>query len=338
MRYAAALLYTAIALGATPAPAQAADTLGEPGCLVVKPAGNSADRAAWSGPCKDGHAHGDGKLDWFLKAAPKGIFEGRMERGLPVSGYEKQADGAQYEGQYQDGLRHGAGTFVSHHDDRYTGAWKAGKRDGAGKATYSMGGGFEGQWRGDRPDGPGTVTYAGGRKAEHAERPPLFVQALTDETAKPETRRHDFKDGVPEHVTGSRVRRSQSAQGPVPFELGYEDLSALQKQKFRSQYPLLHQDDEPPYPLNGQQRIMRLMLSAQEARSPNGKLDLRVLVGANGAAKSVTVFAAPDAEIGEYATKVMMSQKFKPARCNGAPCEMYFSYNTAFETYLRLPP
>ena len=301
------------------AAAQPAGTLGQPGCLVVKANPAPKEKAEWSGPCQDDYAHGDGKLSWFLGAVPAGVFEGRMERGLQREGYEKSADGAQYDGQFKNGLRDGVGTFVSTRDDRYTGMWKEGKRHGKGKVSYSMGGSFEGNWEEDRPAGPGKVIWAGGRITDNTVHPPLKARAEAEATSKPG---YAFKDSV-DPFFGRGPQRFERSYSQVPFKLSYEQLSVSQRAMVREEYPLLHEEDEPPYPLQGFQSITRSLIQAQDLRRTAGKLSARVTVGANGMPREVTVFESPEPEMVKFLTHVMLNERYKPALCAGKPCEMF---------------
>ena len=330
MKPASILLFSALALAGAPAAAQAAGTLGQPGCLIVKADPAPKEKAQWSGPCQDGYAHGDGKLTWFLGAVPNGFFEGRMEKGLPREGYEKAADGGQYEGQYKNGLRDGMGTYVSKLDDRYTGMWKEGKRHGKGKASYGMGGAFEGNWQADKPDGPGKLTWAGGRTADNVEHPPLSPQGEADEAEKSTKARYAFRDGVRDPFYTRLPRRDSHTSATVPFKLTYAELSASQRAVVRENYPLLHEEDEPPYPIKGEQAMTSLVIQATQLRESLGNLSARVTVAPNGMPRAVTVFESPDPEMEKFLIHVIMNERYKPGLCAGKPCEMFFFYSYLF--------
>jgi hypothetical protein len=101
-------------------------TLGTENCRVILPASvQVADESAeWQGTCADGYAEGNGVLLRSVKKKQIGSFEGRMARGMMAEGYEEAPDGAKYEGQYQDGLRHGKGVAVYKNGVHYDGTWR----------------------------------------------------------------------------------------------------------------------------------------------------------------------------------------------------------------------
>ncbi len=307
--------------------------LGETDCRVVQADVQPTEKARWKGPCKDGYAHGSGILNRFLGLAEHGSFEGRLEQGKLAEGYEKLADGTQYEGQYQDGLRDGMGTMVSPTDDRYSGMWKAGKRHGKGKFTYGLGGGFEGEWRDGRPFGSGRLTFAGGRIVEQAEHATFGLPRTWPQTVE----RHEFKDGIEERVMGSRVKKALRPSSALPFDATYDVLTPAQQAYFRSAYALLHEDDEPPYPYDGWKHIMRTAREIHSQVGAEGKLHLRVSVNEIGLATAVTVFETPDKQLSDFMTRAMLIQRFKPARCGGKPCAMSFPYQLTFSIHHSLP-
>ena len=57
---------------------------------------------------------------------------------------------------------------------------------------------------------------------------------------------------------------------------------------------------------------------------------LHVLVGADGIAKEVRQIGKYDYEVTRYVAAVLANQRFKPARCQGEPCEMLFPYQLQF--------
>lgn len=94
------------------------------------------------------------------------------------------ADGSQYEGEFQNGQRHGRGTYQFSSGAQYGGDWKKGakhgkgkfdypdgswycgdfrdnKRQGFGKHCYHNGDTYEGTWRNDVRHGVGTYKYSG---------------------------------------------------------------------------------------------------------------------------------------------------------------------------------
>ncbi len=73
------------------------------------------------------------------------------------------ANGDQYEGGWQAGLRHGQGVCVYPNGDRYEGGWQAGERHGQGVDVSSSGSRYEGQWQAGKAHGHGVMCAHGGR-------------------------------------------------------------------------------------------------------------------------------------------------------------------------------
>ncbi len=75
----------------------------------------------YSGECKKGLAHGDGK------AVGTDQYEGRFVKGLPDGkGIYRWASGIRYEGEWKSGMKDGEGKMV-YSDSTVTGFWKADK-------------------------------------------------------------------------------------------------------------------------------------------------------------------------------------------------------------------
>src|SRR5689334_12798339 len=80
----------------------------------------------------------------------------------------------------------------------------------------------------------------------------------------------------------------------VPLDKRYEQLTSEQKRLVRSSYGPMGRYDEPPFPLHG---LKQLILSAEEGANrarAAGELDIRVVVGADGKARSARIYKAPD--------------------------------------------
>ena len=84
-------------------------------------------KVEWSGPCRDGKAHGTGVLVAFDGDDLEGTYEGefrdgkRHGKGVLVWGPATPWNGDRYEGEFKDGLRHGQGIFIFANGDRYEG-------------------------------------------------------------------------------------------------------------------------------------------------------------------------------------------------------------------------
>ncbi|MDO8304824.1 MORN repeat-containing protein [Herminiimonas sp.] len=282
--------------------------------------------AKWTGPCKDGFADGEGKLEWTRLGKITNTYEGGMRRGrYHGMGYSTSADNAQYEGYYVDGKRDGFGIFVDQFGNRYDGQWKAGLRHGSGKQVYAIGGSYEGAWQDGKYHGKGTIVYPGGRRAEYqfenGHWPDAPPPTATENLPIYKLRSNDDRRGASMKVTIGKG-------GPLPFDLGYAQMSPEQKRLIAAEYPLMDPADEPPYPLRGTGTVLGEI--ANRVRRVAGVLTLIVKVGANGQAKSVTAFGEPDRENAELAAQLAMNEKYKPAMCAGKPCEMFYYYEMRF--------
>lgn len=99
------------------------------------------------------------------------------------------ADGSEYQGEWQDGKRHGIGTYISPTGTRYEGEWKddganghgichyadgmkydgefeSGERHGKGILVSTEGDSYEGQFKYDLVHGEGIYTWGDGVRSE----------------------------------------------------------------------------------------------------------------------------------------------------------------------------
>jgi hypothetical protein len=280
---------------------------GAPGCRVVHSTVQANELASWSGACKDGYADGTGVLEWFRDNRLVSRYEGELKRGM----------------------RDGAGSLSGSTGDRYQGGWKANRPEGTGTIAYLLGGQYEGQWKNGRYDGKGVIVYAGGRRfeGEFADGAPVG-QARRAEPAP--TKQH-FELKADDAPLGSSIKRDVVKGSDVPYNKAYDELTREQKQAVRARYPLLAEDDEPPYPLHGTEQIYRLIGKAQAKLRAEGTLSMQVQVDQHGKASAVMLFGAPDAEMSKFASLVLMQETYKPALCAGQPCAMGFPFSLKFE-------
>lgn len=338
------LLASASAFAATPAPYGAPDC--RIGALLPVPVDNVV---TWSGACKDGFAEGPGKLAWndaddgrrrLEGTLSKGIvtgeakltwaadkntrgtdqdrdsYEGTLRSGQPDGqGFFQFADGAMYEGGVAKGQPQGPGIRVDADRSRYDGSWVDGKRDGKGKATFAMGGSYQGDWSRDSFHGNGTIVYAGAPRTWTGR----FKDNRPDGVAAPviatERVHYVAREGMP----------TLAAVTFLPPEASWSQLSVAEQNYFKVLYPALAPDDEPPYPLNGtmatNQAISKALGKLGDFR---GMVRMRILVGSDGKAKSVTAIGKLPQQVVQGIGAAVMSSPYKPAMCQGAPCEMVY--------------
>jgi hypothetical protein len=309
------------------APAFAADaTIGAKDCLVINPNPLPKETVKWSGPCKDGYAHGEGDLEWFDNGAFSSYYKGTLERGLKHgTGYRKGADGVEYEGSYQHGQREGKGVMLFPNGDRYEGDWKAGAPDGVGTMVYALGGSYAGQWQKGRYAGVGKTTYAGGQQVDGTIHP-----AVTARDAVPQAPKKAGTHALKDENDYNWFKSDLVTGGDVPYDKSYAQMTEDERQQVKSHYALLLDGDEPPYPLQGTKRIFTWFGQALEKVQASGTLRMDVLVDSEGNAESVTVHASPHPDMSKLAAQIVMAEKYKPAVCSGKPCAMAFPYAIKF--------
>ena len=75
-------------------------------------------------------------------------------------------DGSEYQGEWQDGKRHGIGTYISPNRTIYEGEWVNGSLSGQGTCTWSDGAKYVGQWKDGKYHGQGKFTITNCNKYE----------------------------------------------------------------------------------------------------------------------------------------------------------------------------
>lgn len=283
----------------------------------------------WRGPCKGGFAHGEGIIEKPGDERRPWRYAGMVEQGRPHGkGRLTSYPGYEYSGEFRDGVQEGQGVSVNLLGDRYQGEWKAGKREGQGSIVYTLGGRYDGQWKNDQITGQGVAVLAGGRRME-GEAIPRPMPASPAPSAA-------LRMMADEPRTGTHVLHRIVAGGRQPYGASWEELNEEQRRTFRSRYPLLDANDEPPYPLYGSGHVMRAIHDVTNARGAAmpGLLSMIVMVDSEGNAESVRTVVTPDADLSALVALVAMKEKYKPARCSGKPCAMAFPYTMEF-THLR---
>lgn len=296
MKIVALLLALAIAgTAAAEEPAKSAPA----DCRVVNRHPHGNEEIAWDGPCVDGYAHGQGVLVWYRGGAATSRYEGTLVHG--------QEDG------FGKRIRGEVGTYV--------GQFRNGEFEGEGTMTYTLGGSYQGSWKAGKRDGRGVITYAGsGRKQEVVFRDGHPVEGA---------------DAPAEHKTYVQ-RDMQSLHWPaqafarVPTKKRWSELTPGQQAVIRRPYAALAPGDEPPYPLHGTSRLFAQLSEAAGRLGADDELLLFVRVGADGKGKSVSAIGKPDPQLVRFVASALMLEPYKPAMCDGQPCEMIYPFNVKF--------
>lgn len=128
---------------------------------------------------------------------------------------------------------------------------------------------------------------------------------------------------------GSMIKR-QVAEGPLPFDKRFEELTAEQVRVLRSLYVQIRSNDEPPFPRYGLKQIAREIARGSKDLRPSGKLLATVRVDQNGDTTGISIVEIPHPNLTEVVNTVLMNAKFKPAKCDGQACEMDFPLRIMF--------
>ncbi|QYF95216.1 energy transducer TonB [Massilia sp. PAMC28688] len=303
-------------------------TIGAADCLIVNPHPVPKERVQWSGGCKDGFAHGEGGLEWFVNNELRSYYKGTLVRGRKHGhGYRKVGEGEEYEGEFVDDKREGKGAMLRRGGDSYQGQWQAGEPHGTGTAVFGLGGRYEGQWRNGMPHGQGKATYAGGQVIEG-----VFVNGVpqgSQERGMPEREsKHVLKE---DYAKWNTWFKADAATGNIPFDKSYHQMTRDQQLLVNDSYKMLYEGDEPPYPARGLKEIFVSFHKLAYMSQNTGLLHMDVLVDSQGNAESVTVYAMPHPDMKMLAAQIVMEEKYKPAMCSGKPCAMAFPYKVNFE-------
>lgn len=345
-------LVVALSLPALSAAQEKPAFVGEADCRIARPEPAPEDGSIkWSGKCTDGYAEGPGSLTWSGDKR-KWRLDGTLARGEVVGDATLTFKGGTYLGTFKDGVPHGMGFFQMPGRDlamyegqvvagqregvgiavyadrsRYEGQWKDGRRHGTGRATFTLGGSYDGEWKDDEFDGKGSIVYAGAGHRYDGQ----FSEGRIAGTPAPEiapSLPYSLKHKTA--ATGSIIPGNRAVSN-VPVRASWTALTLPQQNLLRSYYPALEAGDEPPYPAQGTAPLFDLVGQVRDQFPfSDESLRLHILIGADGAVKSVATYGASDKEFIKYLSMAAMAQTYKPAVCRGQPCEMiypvYFSF------------
>ena len=90
------------------------------------------------------------------------IKEIKKTDSLTLRRYTYNCTGAQYNGEWLGGFRHGRGTLTWSDGAIYEGEWNLGRAHGYGKFIHTLGEIYEGIWRYDKAHGQGTYIHSNG--------------------------------------------------------------------------------------------------------------------------------------------------------------------------------
>ncbi|MNM18950.1 MORN repeat protein [compost metagenome] len=346
----AMLLCSGLAAAAEPA------YVGRDDCRIAtnpRVAGHTPD---WNGACKDGYASGPGALQWSLAGKETERYEGTLSKGTPEGkGIAQWADGSLHDGSYRDGLLHGAAIivfadknklvarfeqgrvagdvkFFAPYGDRYEGAWQegatsAGWPEGSGTMVFALGGSYKGQWHQGKPHGDGEILYPNGQVLKGRFNGSFLLSGK--EVAPISTQRFQVKHH--QASVGSHLADVAASGYIVPPEKSYARLTPDQQRVVKhAYYPVLQEDDVPPYLANGNAELSRTLSSVVGRLDKVGEIHANVSVDEQGTPRSVALLKVPSRQAGEMVASVLMLAKYTPGRCGGQPCAMAVPFRFSF--------
>jgi Uncharacterized protein conserved in bacteria len=134
----------------------------------------------WTGPCRNGFAHGDGVLEWTVNGQPYGWAEGTFVDGrLEGETRVEWEDGRTFTGTYHRGRASGHGTLTFPNGHRYVGSFERDRPTGEGEFISSMGIRYSARVEGNGEVRPGAMldpNEPGSVRSAHE--PPLPAKSI----------------------------------------------------------------------------------------------------------------------------------------------------------------
>ena len=105
----------------------------------------------------------NGHVVQFVDAMSSEEWKEKGYHGRVICNY---ADGSEYQGEWQDGKRHGIGTYISPTGTRYEGEWKDDGANGHGVCHYADGMKYDGEFESGERHGKGILISPEGDRYE----------------------------------------------------------------------------------------------------------------------------------------------------------------------------
>ena len=121
-------------------------------------------------------------------------------------------------------------------------------------------------------------------------------------------------------------RRPVEAESYIPFKKKYHQLTDEQRHLFRLNFKNIQDDEVPPFPQKGMRKIYTPLVKGHARVGGSGFLALTATIDEKGNVDKVAILLQPTKKLGDLAVAVMFNTKFKPATCDGMPCEMDFPF------------
>jgi hypothetical protein len=144
--------------------------------------------------------------------------------------------------------------------------------------------------------------------------------------------RYKLKEDAAPFGAQSAGRTGGSAEGTIPFEKSFDQLTGDQQRQIKSAYIEMGDADEPPYPIGGLKTIFKPIMAGQQRLQVEGMFKANVEVDSNGDPTAIAILKSPSKEATDFVARIVMVTKFKPAVCAGRPCNMGFPLLIGFKT------
>jgi hypothetical protein len=125
---------------------------------------------------------------------------------------------------------------------------------------------------------------------------------------------------------GSADTFAISTGAPYPLKKRYADFTQEEKAALRAMYEGMPEADEPPFPVAGMRYIVDDVATIAGKLDAKGFVSIHVGVDAKGNATGVKVMNTPSLEVAKAIAYVLVKAKYKPAVCEGSPCESEFPF------------
>ena len=159
--------------------------------------------------------------------------------------------------------------------------------------------------------------------------PALLTSIIVASTgiAAAATTQYQLKGNAP---TGTKIA-SIDATSSIPFDKQYFEFSASERESFRSRFDQIANNDIPPFPRHGMQSIYKPILAEHKKTSKSGKLSVMATVDKTGRVTQLSVVESPNNRLAKVSAAVLRDTQFRPAFCDGEPCEMSFPVELTFQ-------
>jgi hypothetical protein len=292
---------------------------GKDDCRFVNPSPEDFNKGEWNweGACTDGYANGPGALIWTVKGTPHGGYEGSLVRGRAEGqGLLMFPEGDTLSGHFANGEAAGLVERKYKLRGTYRGEWRHGQPNGAGEWHYGLGLHFNGNFKDGEPVGEGVLTYPDKRSV---------TATFPNGTADVNTNAPRYALTKQGNTMSAADRYTIAYNLVIPADKSWNELTPEQQAQVKRPYAVLLKDDEPPYPVGGTKRMYNYFSEVVKRTDSDWHFTAYALIGTNGQVVGLNILEAPSPEMTQILKAVLVQQKFKPAKCSGEPCPMFYA-------------